>query len=680
MRRVCKDTGQVRNRTGSTRGMQRVCATVLSVLMVTVLLPGVAQAVSPANAFTVTGAAGGYTYENYVLTFTSPGTYAVSMADGASSATTDRIVVNAPTSSTATPVNITLNGVSIDLSAAGGCALDIQGNSTVNLTLADSTQNTLKSGESYAGLDVSGSSSALTIDGPGSLTAVGGGDGGSGAGIGGGASGNSGAITISGGMITATGGAGSAGIGGGDWGDCGAVTISSGTIIAQGGGDYSAGIGGGIGGDGGSEGTLTNGATPALPVYLTQVTLEDVTVQIAVKALTTDAGPMNDVTDVVTDDSGTLYLYLPEGAVVTAATTAAGDFYYGRVETNDQGTASGMLPLVGDIIRYAGDDRYETAALVSEATYPEGSDTVIIVSGENYPDALAASALAGVSDAPILFTRQDSLPEATATELKRLLPTYIYIVGGSGVISDEVSDEIFDVVEAAYPPRDPDVDYPAVVVPNVQRIGGVDRYETATLVAESIMNLWGDTEDDVLLATGANYIDALSASSLAANQGIPVLFTQSDTLNTFTQDFIEEYAIDDVTIVGGTGVVSEDVENALKAEDIAVDRFGGLDRYETATIFVTGSIEKWSLEPERFGVVSATNYPDALVGGASIGNRDGIVLITNPTTLTDSADAVLTDFRPYPHRVEIFGGTGAVSQDVEGSIAGIITIITLDTP
>lgn len=161
--------------------------------------------------------------------------------------------------------------------------------------------------------------------------------------------------------------------------------------------------------------------------------------------------------------------------------------------------------LNGDIVRYAGADRYETAVLVSETTYPAGNDTVIVVSGQDFPDALSASGLAGLNDAPILFSRQGSLPEVTIAELERLAPSVVYIVGGSGAVSDAVASQIAGITSS----------------PFVERLGGTDRYETAVLVAEKVVDL-GGSDTEVLLATGTNYIDALSASSVAAGEGIPM--------------------------------------------------------------------------------------------------------------------------------------------------------------
>lgn len=61
-----------------------------------------------------------------------------------------------------------------------------------------------------------------------------------------------------------------------------------------------------------------------------------------------------------------------------------------------------------EYVTAAGSDRYGTSVEVSQRTFPNGAETVIVATGANWPDALGASALAGVYDAPILLTRPDA--------------------------------------------------------------------------------------------------------------------------------------------------------------------------------------------------------------------------------------------------------------------------------
>ncbi|HEX6139099.1 MAG TPA: cell wall-binding repeat-containing protein, partial [Candidatus Limnocylindria bacterium] len=90
--------------------------------------------------------------------------------------------------------------------------------------------------------------------------------------------------------------------------------------------------------------------------------------------------------------------------------------------------------------RLFGADRYATAAQLSASAFaPGAAPTVLVASGENFPDALAAASAAAVIGAPLLLARAGSLPAATAAELDRLNPGAIVIAGGPGVIGDTVA-------------------------------------------------------------------------------------------------------------------------------------------------------------------------------------------------------------------------------------------------
>ncbi len=253
--------------------LKKIFAVLLCLALVLTLMPATALAAGSDFIITTDKVMGtDYTYNAGVLTIINPGDYTVSMASGVTSTTTDKIVVTGGTSMT--PVNLTLNNVSIDVSDPVACAFDMAG-ATVNLKLVG--KNTLKS-PINAGLHCP-AGATLVINGEGSLSAesiykedsfdsISYGA----AGIGSNKLETSGYITINGGTVDATGGFAGAGIGGGSGGSNGTLTISGGTVIAKSncGG---AGIGGGgnigitdaygasIGGSGGtviiSGGTIT---------------------------------------------------------------------------------------------------------------------------------------------------------------------------------------------------------------------------------------------------------------------------------------------------------------------------------------------------------------------------------------------------------------------------------------
>ena len=108
------------------------------------------------------------------------------------------------------------------------------------------------------------------------------------------------------------------------------------------------------------------------------------------------------------------------------------------------GCAPGMEPWfpadAPTLERIGGEDRFDTAALFSEATFEPGVATVYVVNGlTGLPDALAAGA---ATDGPILLVTATGVPEATAAELVRLDPQRVVIVGGVGAVPDDVAAQV----------------------------------------------------------------------------------------------------------------------------------------------------------------------------------------------------------------------------------------------
>jgi putative cell wall-binding protein len=96
----------------------------------------------------------------------------------------------------------------------------------------------------------------------------------------------------------------------------------------------------------------------------------------------------------------------------------------------------------GIVFRIAGSDRYATAALLSRSAYPTGAQTAYVATGSTFPDALAGAAVAGRAGAPILLVERDTVPSTVATELDRLEPSQILVLGGPAAISEPVRSRL----------------------------------------------------------------------------------------------------------------------------------------------------------------------------------------------------------------------------------------------
>lgn len=116
------------------------------------------------------------------------------------------------------------------------------------------------------------------------------------------------------------------------------------------------------------------------------------------------------------------------------------------------------------ITRISGSTRYETMAMVSQTAFPSAaSKAAVVASGSSFPDALAASSLAGHLNAPILLTDPKTLSNATANELDRLDADTIYIIGGTNAVSNNAEKAI----QASRPSA------------TIRRLAGNTRFDTA---------------------------------------------------------------------------------------------------------------------------------------------------------------------------------------------------------
>lgn len=194
--------------------------------------------------------------------------------------------------------------------------------------------------------------------------------------------------------------------------------------------------------------------------------------------------------------------------------------------------------------RWFGPDRYGTAAMISEATYPSGATTVYLADGLAFEDALSAAPAAAANGAPLLLANGATLHSWTMRELQRLSPTEVIVLGPDTVIEDALLTEIEALL-------------PGVVV---RRVSGGDAFATGALISAET---WPTGAATVHVATTNAFADGLAGAPVAAAAGGPILLVDSDALPADTQSELERLGAAEVVILGGVGAVSADVETAI---------------------------------------------------------------------------------------------------------------------
>lgn len=282
--------------------------------------------------------------------------------------------------------------------------------------------------------------------------------------------------------------------------------------------------------------------------------------------------------------------------------------------------------------RLGGVDRYATAVKVSQDEWVQ-SDYVILVSGENFPDAISAAPLAKKYNSPILITEGNKLNSLVYQEIERLKTKNVIIVGGTGVISSTVEQELKDI--------------------NVQvtRVSGQDRYETSTKVAEFV-----GTSNGIVLASGANFPDALSIASIAAIKQMPILLTTDKALPESVKSFINNSSTNSYYVVGGSDVVGDNILNSLPN----AKRLSGSDRYETNISIINEFLG--DLNFSNVYLTYGQNFPDALSGSAAAAKNSAPVILTNSSDF--KSRSLIRSKIDTISLFKILGGTGVISDSL----------------
>ena len=304
--------------------------------------------------------------------------------------------------------------------------------------------------------------------------------------------------------------------------------------------------------------------------------------------------------------------------------------------------------------RIEGGDRVDTSIDASEDLFPNGTDAVVLANCERYTDVLTANPFAIQIKAAALFTYKDKLPEKTLKEIERLGAKKIYISGGYDAVSKKVVDEL---INKGY---------------DVFRFDGVNRYDTARKIAIKIRE--NGNKNVAELASGENYPDALSMTSMAVKDNAPILLTKKDSIPSYTKQALAEWDIETIKIAGLDEAISNNVEKQIKngfaieennkkdsnVYDGAklVSRFGGKDRYETSTV-----IAKESYPNSKLGVyATGEKFPDALIAGNYAGRKKAPVLLVKKDTLPESVKKYTANSKI--EKATIIGGSKAVSDNV----------------
>lgn len=227
-----------------------------------------------------------------------------------------------------------------------------------------------------------------------------------------------------------------------------------------------------------------------------------------------------------------LEVLAPVRVVVAGGTAAVSD-----------GVLEEVAALTGaDVERVAGDDRVQTAAAIAERFAPDPVPVVYLAGGSATTDALAAGPAAGAHGGVVLLVEGDAVPAAVDSQLRRLAPERIVVVGGESAVSPGLETALADYGTP------------------VERLAGADRAGTAAAVA-------GELPDaaSAYVASGTATADALVGAPAAVADGAPILLVDRDAVPAATRQALADLSPTAITVLGGDAVVAAGVVEELAA-------------------------------------------------------------------------------------------------------------------
>jgi putative cell wall-binding protein len=242
--------------------------------------------------------------------------------------------------------------------------------------------------------------------------------------------------------------------------------------------------------------------------------------------------------------------------------------------------------------RLEGRDRYETAVKISQAGW-KNSVYAVIAGGDHFADALCSGPLAVKFKAPVLLCQEKDIPEVTLDELKRLKTKRVFLIGGPKAIAPAAEQQLYNIG-----------------IKEIERVGGLDRFETALKIAEKILPGKRNPQE-IVLASGSAPWEALAIEPVAARRGMPILLTQGNKLPSAVRRFLENNKPETIYQIGG----EETLRNELIAGDYHAVWLGGKNENKINACILQTFREEFNYDRIFAVAGGAEGYSDAICAG-----------------------------------------------------------------
>lgn len=197
----------------------------------------------------------------------------------------------------------------------------------------------------------------------------------------------------------------------------------------------------------------------------------------------------------------------------------------------------------------------------------------------------------------------------------------------------------------------------------IQRFGGDTRIDTAVKIADRFASE-ADGCDTVFIANGFSFPDALAGIPLAESMDAPILLTGGKSVEPQLEEELKRLSPENVYVLGGTGVISKNVEIKIKTFGMDVFRLCGDNRYDTAAAVASRQVTSGT---DLIFVVSGETFPDALSVSPVAAMKDAPIIYADKSGGISDSEADVIRSGNISSAV-IIGGTNAVGLGAEAQL------------
>lgn len=272
-------------------------------------------------------------------------------------------------------------------------------------------------------------------------------------------------------------------------------------------------------------------------------------------------------------------------------------------------------------------------------------NNLVISTSSNWPDALSGSALAGAVNSPMLMV---PLHVADATTQLNFIANNvnkggtIYILGGSAVVSS---------------------DYESVLSSSgftVKRLWGQDAVDTSVAVSNELASL--KPINGAIIVPRCNYVDAVSISSYANQEGLPILITDKEDTKDSVVTFLKNYSatIKNVYVIGGNAVIGDSRIPVLSSavSGNIIKRIWGMDRYDTGYSVATTLPQ----DNSKLDIVEGDDFVTALSAGPFAGHNKTFLMIVPSDTIAQGNINTLNARKYIKQNITLIGNVHTQNQ------------------